>query len=473
MRFVMMVGVAAALRAPSVRMSVAIRSEGNELVKVGDKSTAQYVSMLVEKLEADSMLGELLEASVERATSLARSRLQPELFEALGSWPTTKESFVEYLERYSRWGVSPTHPRWTRWNTAEFEQAADRLCQFVFLCSADIQDVSERLFRKHAEPGNGIDDADYDSTLLEDPWFGAWARGFADSIGTELDGPDRAGLVDYFKSHRPDFHVQDSLVDGRPNEPSGWLSFNQFAARRVPHVVAAADDPLAPVDAVVAGLHAVKTEGVIEPPVPAFGADLTDLADLIDGYGSIVRFAVEPSSSHRFYSPVSGTVVSRETKTRALRRSVAITEDGLFQPVEDDDAGLWFKTSVGVLEIETTNAADDTPQRVAVVALSPSPRDVTLLPAIGTQVRKGDDLGFLPYAGTRSEILVASPPRDTSPSASSAPHAKLARPSSKTATSLSAFPALTRLPSPARHSLFRPLRHRRLRHPRPCSPRIL
>eukprot|EP00632_Arachnochrysis_sp_CCMP2950_P010601 CAMPEP_0185689378 /NCGR_PEP_ID=MMETSP1164-20130828/413_1 /TAXON_ID=1104430 /ORGANISM="Chrysoreinhardia sp, Strain CCMP2950" /LENGTH=581 /DNA_ID=CAMNT_0028355867 /DNA_START=33 /DNA_END=1778 /DNA_ORIENTATION=- len=418
-------------------------------LRLHEYTSEEEILVLAEKLSKDKGLTDLLEASLVRAKQEAERQLAPELYAALGAWPTTAEAYLDYLLAYSKATMVPQpHAAWRGWDSPEGDgahhEALDRLCQFYFMITRDVTDVSQRIDRKHVdhvledeiedEPAGAALDygpvtLDYDATLLEDPWFGKWSKAFADSIGSFLDGRESLdpGLIKYFRDKRPDYRVHESLVDGRPNEPSGWHTFNQFAARRanVHFDVAAPSDnavPVAPADAVLEAVHEIAGHGLLVPPLTIGRTHRFDeVADVLrtPGFdarryagGAAVRFRVAPAHSHRFYAPVEGTVTHREVATRDVSCDVVIDKDGHFSVKgrHDAEGGIVVKKSVGVVEIDTAlpgiPGAPGDVGRVAVVALGNSPRPVVVLPAKGARLRKGDDLGFLPYTGGPVDVVV-------------------------------------------------------------------
>ncbi|MDN2497193.1 hypothetical protein FHY52_10880 [Nocardia nova] len=65
--------------------------------------------------------------------------------------------------------------------------------------------------------------------------FREWVTDFARDWGSFLDTPESFApdVLKSFIDNAPEYHVGDSLIDGKPNAPSGWMTFNQFFAREL------------------------------------------------------------------------------------------------------------------------------------------------------------------------------------------------------------------------------------------------
>lgn len=65
--------------------------------------------------------------------------------------------------------------------------------------------------------------------------FREWLTDFARQWGNFLDTPESFSpeALQSFIDNAPEYRIHESLVDGAPNAPSGWLTANQFIAREI------------------------------------------------------------------------------------------------------------------------------------------------------------------------------------------------------------------------------------------------
>lgn len=65
--------------------------------------------------------------------------------------------------------------------------------------------------------------------------FRGWMTVFARQWGSFLDTTESFSpeALKSFIDYAPEYRVEESLVNGLPNMPSGWLTFNQFFAREL------------------------------------------------------------------------------------------------------------------------------------------------------------------------------------------------------------------------------------------------
>jgi len=162
-------------------------------------------------------LSMMLETSVRRARERAEADLDPDLFDAL-DWPGDLGEYEQYLRGFLRWIPQESGARaWHKQDggTSSSREISDRLAHFFWL----------------------IDQKDDEGKAVGESSaaFRQWCTDYARQWGAFLDTPESFSqdILDSFTTNSPEFTVDESLVGGRPNAPSGWLSFNQFFARQL------------------------------------------------------------------------------------------------------------------------------------------------------------------------------------------------------------------------------------------------
>ena len=156
------------------------------------------------------------------------------------------------------------------------------------------------------------------------PWFSEWLVGYARDWGSFLNTTDSFSqeIMDSFINDSPDYAVRDSMIDGRPNAPSGWLTFNQFFARELNPGLRPIADPAdnlivtSPADCTFRAKYAVGADSAIPGITVKKTHKFASIEDLLEGsqYGSsfangtFVHYFLSPYSYHRFHAPVAGIV---------------------------------------------------------------------------------------------------------------------------------------------------------------------
>lgn len=176
------------------------------------------IEQLQDTLEQDQRLTALLERSVVKARDLAEAELNPDLFAAL-EWPQNLDQYEAYLTRFIRW--VPRQSDAKAWKNQAPEdryakEVSDRLSHFFWLIDQKV-DEGETAIAENSDI------------------FRDWLTEFARQWGSFLDTTESFSqdILDSFIQDAPEYAVGDSMVDGVPNMPSGWLTFNQFFAREL------------------------------------------------------------------------------------------------------------------------------------------------------------------------------------------------------------------------------------------------
>ena len=354
-------------------------------------------------LADDEALAGRLVRSVTTAGERARADLDPTLHAAL-EWPGDLGQYEAYLRGFLRWIPQQSDAEAWREQAPEeryAQEVSDRLAHFFFLVDQDV-------------------DGDGTSIGQSDDRFRDWLTGFAREWGSFLDTPESfsAEILQTFLRYAPEYTVEESLVDGEPNSPSGWLSFNQFFARELNPGLRPVAEPssnrvvTSPADCIyrhtfdidedsrVPGITIKKTHGYAGIGQLLVGSEH---ADAFAG-GTFVHFMLPPSSYHRYHVPVGGRVLESFTVSGRAYLQVELS-GGQLESKDSAQTGYEFTQERGVVVIDTADARGPGIGLVAVVPVGMSHVDsVTLTTTPGVHVAKGEEFGFFQFGG--SDIIV-------------------------------------------------------------------
>ena len=353
--------------------------------------------------DAGSGLGELLERSLVQARERAHADLNPDLRDAL-EWPRDLSEYYDYLRRFIRWVPQQTDaPAWKTSAPEEryAKEVSDRLAHFFWLVDQKVGDGEAAIVESH-------------------PDFQDWLTEFARQWGSYLDTPDSFDqeLLDSFVANAPEYTIEESLVDGSPNAPSGWLTFNQFFARELNAGLRPVQEPgdnrvvTSPADCLFQ--HSFDIDGGSN--IPATTVKDThhygNIEQLIEGSryaeafagGTFVHYMLPPSSYHRYHVPVSGRVEESFVLNGRVYMEVDL-EDHEFRSKDSTQSGYEFSQVRGVLTLDTSDSPDGDIGVVAVIPVGMSHvASVTLTTSPGTQVAKGEEFGYFQFGG--SDIII-------------------------------------------------------------------
>jgi len=265
-------------------------------------NSTQQIEELTAKLEVDSDLAKLLTESLQQAKAIANAELDRDLFEAL-PWPVNIPEYIAYLSKFARWmPQQSTDKAWKAPGTDEQQEVYDRLCHFYWLIDQKVGP---------------------DSKIVENnEWFSKWLIGYADVWGSFLDTTESFNqeILESFIKDSPEYAVEDSMVNGGPNSPSGWLTFNQFFARELNPGLRAIASPAdnsvitSPADCTYRNMFAIGPDSKIPEITIKKTHKYASIEDLLEGSpyadafanGTFVHYFLGPYSYHRFHTPVAG-----------------------------------------------------------------------------------------------------------------------------------------------------------------------
>ncbi|MCV7089057.1 phosphatidylserine decarboxylase [Mycobacterium interjectum] len=371
------------------------------------------IQELHETFQKDRGLVDLVERSLIRARESAQAELRPELFEAL-EWPTDVDQYQDYLRRFVRW--LPRQSEAKAWQHLEpderqAKEVDDRIAHFFFLVDQEVDGGA---------PQNS-------------ETFRGWMTDFARQWGSFLDTPDSFSqeTLQSFIDDAPEYRVHESLIDGEPNMPSGWLTFNQFFGRRLNGGLRPIAEPTSnlvvtsPADCVFQHAYEIDGDSNVPPVTVKSVNTFGNVKQLIEGSaysesfagGTFVHYMLKPSSYHRYHLPVSGLV--KESFTISGQVFMQVSIDGHeFKSSDSATTGYEFFQNRGVVTIDTAASDSDDIGVVAVIPVGMAHVSSVMLTAVeGKHMAKGEEFGYFQFGGSDIIILFqegADPRIDTS-----------------------------------------------------------
>ncbi|MGB7755350.1 MAG: phosphatidylserine decarboxylase [Salinisphaera sp.] len=359
----------------------------------------------------DQNFVELLEDSLHKARDRAADELSDTLFNAL-RWPQDFEAYTDYVADFLRW--IPHQAQDEAWKHLgerdQYEQEVfDRLCHFFWLIDQDVGDQQDAV----------IENVD---------WFRDWLLECARDWGTFLNTTDSFSeeILESFIKNAPQYRIEESLIDGQPNQPSGWLTFNQFFARELNAglrpIAARTDNRViaSPADCSYQQQFEIGEDSTIPGTRIKRSHEYGDVSELLghseyaDAFagGTFVHYALPPSAYHRYHVPVSGRV--RESFTLDGRAYLKVSlADGGFNSHDDATTGYEFSQTRGVVVLDTAESPDGDIGLVAAVPVGMSHvGSINLTAVAGADVAKGEEFGYFLFGGS-DMILIFQ--RDVSP----------------------------------------------------------
>jgi len=362
------------------------------------------IEALRETLAQDKHLESMLEQSLAIARRRAERHLDPALYEAL-DWPVDLPSYEAYLREFVRWIPQQSGAKAWREKSAHDRQA---------------QEVSDRIAHYFWLVGQNVSDGTTSIVENSGP-FREWLTEFARQWGSFLDTPASFNqqILDSFLADAPEYTIGESLVDGRPNAPSGWLTFNQFFARELNGGLRPIADPgsnltiTSAADCSFQHLYGIDGESNIPDTTVKKTDSYGNVRQLLDGSrhadafagGTFVHYMLPPSAYHRFHLPVGGSVDEAFVIGGEVVMKVDLA-DHQFVSSDTTTTGYEFSQTRGVVTIDTAGDAAGDIGVVAVVPVGMSQVASVVLTATGERhMAKGEEFGYFQFGGSDMIIL--------------------------------------------------------------------
>jgi phosphatidylserine decarboxylase len=364
------------------------------------KTSKEVIDFLNQKKQDESFIS-LLEASLAKAKSTATKNLDKALFEEL-AWPLTFGEYIEFLIEFSMWKPAQSSlPAWRKPGTEHSQEVYDRLCHFYFLIDQEV--------------GNN------NSTIVQNiPWFSQWLVDYADHWGSFLNTTESFNdeILQSFIKNSPQYRIQDSMINGKPNNPSGWLTFNQFFARELNPGLRPIDSPednrvvTTPADCTFRKKYNINPDSTISEITIKQTHTVASIEELLEGSkyadkfggGVFVHYFLGPYSYHRFHTPVAGTL--KECYAVKGLVSLDVNLDNMqFHAPDNAEDGYEFLQARGIITIDTTNSPYGNMGIVAVIPVGMCQvSSVNMIAVPGSEVLKGDEFGYFLFGG--SDIIL-------------------------------------------------------------------
>ena len=371
-----------------------------------NKMSYNFINLIndLEKgMKKDSSFISLLEESLNIAKTQAADKLNKDLYKVL-DWPTSFSEYLQYLKTFARW--IPHQDNISAWevpiNKANHQEIFDRINHFYYLINQKVGSTK------------------YTKIVQSIPFFAQWLTTYASVWGSFLDTVDsfNDNVLKSLINYSSQFRVEDSMLKGKPNNPSGWLTFNQFFARELNPGLRPITEPMnnytivSPADCTYRQQFPIAADSSIDKITIKSTHSFANIRDLLQNSmyneafanGKFAHCFLSPYSYHRFHLPVSGVVKECYPITGLAYLNVGI-QDGNFFAQDDDTDGYEFSQARGVITIDTTESPFGNVGIVAVIPVGMTHiESIKMTAAVGGSMLKGDEFGYFLFGG--SDIIV-------------------------------------------------------------------
>jgi phosphatidylserine decarboxylase len=345
-------------------------------------------------LDKEQGLADRLERSLEEARQRAGAELNPDLYAAL-EWPGNIGDYEAYLNRFIRWVPHESDADAWKNEKRQAQEVSDRVAHFYFLVDQG-------------------DESPQDSGV-----FREWLTEFARQWGNFLDSPRSFGpdVLQSFIDNAPEYRIEESLIDGVPNAPSGWLTANQFIAREINGGLRPIAEPTtnlvvtSPADCKYQHAYDIDAESNV-PATPVKNEKYGNIKQLIEGSrysesfarGTFVHYMLPVHAYHRYHLPVAGLVKESFRINGKVFMRVDL-EEHEFAASDSASSGYEFSQTRGVVTIDTSQSDCGDIGIVAVIPVGMAHVSSVVLTAVpGRHMAKGEEFGYFQFGG--SDIII-------------------------------------------------------------------
>jgi phosphatidylserine decarboxylase len=276
------------------------------------------------------------------------------------------------------------------------------LAQFFDLLTSMLTEVpTQRTMSTATSHFHYIIDSAPGNSLNKDKRFRRWMVEFAKEQGSFCDTTESAKALDTF-INAPEYHIGEY----DPN-PSGWLTFNQFFARKLrpgkrPVADLCNDEIIvSATDSVYLGCWPIDDQAkVVTKGVSCSVIDLLDGSPYQDTFrgGIFTHSYLDINDYHRYHVPVGGII--REARTIPGNVFVDIVKNDEGDFTAKDDIGFQFSQTRGVVIIESVAGL------VAVLPVGMGhTSSVNLTAEVGARLVKGEEFGYFCNGGSDMIML--------------------------------------------------------------------
>jgi phosphatidylserine decarboxylase precursor len=354
----------------------------------------------------------LLAKSLEEAHENAKKALNAEYYERFMRPPAdTLDAYYAYLE----WFV--------KWKPHEYNIGYDKKMNPADVFNKEVFFQLVKFYWLLDQPsGRKLQNAEDSSRKGTGNAFTDWMVLFANEWGCFLNSPesiDDKTLQSFIED--PEFKMFQYLMPPgaytprdedsklKPNNPSGWKTFNQFFAREINPgmrpVAGMFDDNIivSPADSTFKAKFKIDSDSVVKIK----GTHKYHIEKLLDGSPYQGRFSkgvfyhafLGPNDYHRFHTPVRGTVLESRAIQEKVYLDVVIKADGTFDAPDGAGDGYEFSQTRGLLMLDSPIGL------VAVIPIGMAQVSSVNMPAVvGAYLNKGDEFGYFLFGG--SDIIV-------------------------------------------------------------------
>ncbi len=242
--------------------------------------------------------------------------------------------------------------------------------------------------------------------LREDPAFNRWVTDYTNEWGNFLDTTESAKSLDSFITNAK-YNITDY-----DKGPSGWLTFNQFFARKLkpgkrPIAELCNDQVIvSTTDSVYQGYWPIDENSNITAKGTNYSiAELLNGSKYADKFtnGMFTHSYLSINDYHRFHTPVAGVIKEVRHIPGQLMLDVIKSEDGTLGA--EDGVGYQLTQTRGMIIIESAVGY------VAVLAVGMGHvSSVNITVEEGTRLVKGEEFGYFSFGGS-DMILLFEPNR--------------------------------------------------------------